>query len=95
MSAICLSRCHELSETRRKQAFEELSLHLSETLGAAVTCQAWTLEFEGKGFVGTVTLGEAHVECEIRLGIMMRPLKDVITREIEAGLVRYLGDAGP
>ena len=50
MSAICLSRCHELSETRRKQAFEELSLHLSEALGAAVTCQAWTLEFEGKGF---------------------------------------------
>ena len=94
MSAICLSRSHELSETRRQQAFEELSLHLSETLGAAVTCQAWTLEFEGKGFVGTVMLGEAHVECEIRLGLMMRPLRGVITREIEAGLARYLGDTG-
>ena len=92
MSGICLSRCHELSETHRQQAFEDLSLHLMEALGATVTRQAWTLEFEGKGFVGTVTLGEAHVECEIKLGAMMRPLKGFITRELEAGLARYLGD---
>ena len=94
MSAICLSRCHKLSETHRQQAFEELSLHLRNALGAAVTRQAWTLEFEGKGFVGTVTLGEAHVECKIKLGATMRPLKGVITRKIEAGLARYLGDTG-
>ena len=94
MSAIYLSRSHGLSETRRQQALKELSLHLSEALGAAVTRQAWTLEFEGEGFVGTVTLGEGHVECEIKLGIMMRPVKGVITREIEAGLASYLGETG-
>jgi len=27
----------------------------------------------------------------VRLGLMMRPLKGVITREIEAGLDHYLG----
>ena len=94
MSAISLSRSHGLNETRRQQALKELSLQLSETLGAAVTRQAWTLEFEGEGFVGTVTLGAGYVECEIKLGIMMRPFKGVITREIEAGLARYLGDTG-
>ena len=50
MSAICLSRSHERCETRRQQALKELSLHLGEALGAAVTRQAWTLEFEGEGF---------------------------------------------
>ena len=94
MSAICLSRSHGLSETRRQQALKELSLYLSEALGAAVTRQAWTLEFEGEGFIGAVTLGGGYVECEIKLGLMMRPIKGVITREIEAGLERYLGDAG-
>ena len=94
MSAICLSRSHELNEMFRQQAFEALSRHLSEALGATVTRQAWTLDFEGKGFVGTVTLGEGHVECDIKLGILMRPLKGVITREIEAGLTQYLGDTG-
>ena len=94
MSAICLSRPHGLSETRRQQALKELSLHLGEALGAAVMRQAWTLQFEGEGFVGTVTLGEGYVECEIKLGTLMRPLKGVITREIDAGLARYLADTG-
>jgi putative polyhydroxyalkanoate system protein len=94
MSAICLSQPHQLDASRRRQAFEQLSTHLSKTLGATVTSQEWTLDFEGKGFTGTVTLGDRHVECEIKLALMMRPLKGVITREIEAGLAQYLDDTG-
>jgi hypothetical protein len=40
-------------------------------------------------------LGEAlgaSVEREARLGLMMRPLKGVITKEIEAGLAQYLDE---
>ena len=94
MSAICLSRPHELDATRRRQAFEQLSAHLTKALGTTVTSEEWTLDFGGKGFTGTVTLGTCHVECEIRLGLVMRPLKGVITREIEAGLTQYLGNTG-
>ena len=94
MSAIRLSRSHALDATRRREAFTQLSTHLIETLGAAVTSQDWTLDFKGKGFSGMVTLGDCHVECEIQLGMIMRPLKGVITREIEAGLAQYLGDTG-
>ena len=94
MSIISISRCHELNETRRQRAFEELSVYLSEVLGAAVTRQAWVLEFKGKGLAGTVTLGESHVECDINLGVLRRPLKSVITRKIEVGLTSYLDDAG-
>ena len=92
MSAIRRSRPHAFDATRRREAFEQLSTHLSENLSAAVTSQDWTLDFKGKGFSGTVTLSECHVECEIQLGMVMRPLKGVITREIEAGLAQYLGD---
>ena len=79
MSAICLSRSHALDTVRRSEAFEQLSTHLSETLGAAVTSQDWTLDFKGQGFSGTVTLGDCHVECEIQLGMMMRPLKGAVS----------------
>lgn len=48
--------------------------------------------FDGSGFSGTVTLENERVMGEIRLGLMMRPLKGVITREIEAGLDYYLAD---
>ena len=94
MSVICFSRPHELDATRRRQAFEQLSAHLTETLGTTVTSEEWTLDFGGKGFTGTVILGTCHVECEMKLGLVMRPLKGVITSEIEAGLSQYLGDTG-
>ena len=37
-------------------------------------------------------LDAERVVGEVRLGLMMRPLKGVITREIEAGLDHYLTD---
>jgi hypothetical protein len=39
-----------------------------------------------------VELEDERVVGEVRLGLMMRPLKGVITREIEAGLDHYLAD---
>ena len=51
-----------------------------------------TIQFDGKGVSGTVTLDDERVVGEVRLGLIMRPLKGVITREIEAGLDHYLAD---
>ena len=90
MSAIRLSYPHELELASRKRALGHLSCHLSEILGADVSVTEWTLQFSGKGFAGTVSIAPRHVEGEITLGLMMRPLKSVIEREIEAGLRQYL-----
>ena len=57
-----------LDATHRREAFEQLSTHLSETLGAAVTSQDWTLDFKGKGFSGTVTLSDCHVSVKFSSG---------------------------
>ena len=69
-----------------------LAAHLGEALGTSVAREAQTIQFDGKGFSGTVTLDDERVVGEVRLGLMMRPLKGVITREIEAGLDHYLAD---
>ena len=71
---------------------ERLAAHLGDSLGASVAREAQTIQFDGKGFSGTVTLDNDRVVGEVRLGLMMRPLKGVITREIEAGLDHYLAD---
>ena len=71
---------------------ERFAAHLGDALGASVARQAQTIQFYGKGFSGTVTLKADRVVGEVRLGLMMRPLKGVITREIEAGLDHYLAD---
>ena len=93
MSAICLSYPHELDVTSRNRVLGQLSDYLTEVLGADVSASGWTLQFSGRGFAGTVSMAPRHVEGEITLGLMMRPLKGVIEREIEAGLRQYLENA--
>ena len=93
MSTIRLSHPHELDVLSRKRALEQLFDHLTDKVGADVSVTEWTLQFSGKGFAGTVSMAPHHVEGEITLGLMMRPLKGVIEREIEAGLRRYLENA--
>ena len=90
MSVIRLSRCHQLDQAAQEAALERLAAHLGDALGASVARQAQTIQFDGKGFSGTVTLEAERVVGEVHLGLMMRPLKGVITREIEAGLDHYL-----
>ena len=92
MSVIRLSRCHRLDQAAQEVALERFAAHLGDTLGASVAREARTIQFDGSGFSGTVTLENERVVGEIRLGLMMRPLKGVITKEIEAGPDYYLAD---
>ena len=92
MSVIRLSRHHHLNQAAQKAALERLATLLGDALGASVAQEAQTIQFDGKGFSGIVTLDDERVVGEVRLGLMMRPLKGVITREIEAELDHYLAD---
>ena len=92
MSVIHVSRCHQLDQAAQEAALEQLAAHLGDTLGASVTREARTIQFDGSGFSGSVMLDTERVVGEVRLGLMMRPLKGVITTEIEAGLDHYLAN---
>ena len=92
MSVIRVSRCHQLDQAAQEAALDQLAAHLGDTLGASVTREARTIQFDGRGFAGTVMLNTERVVGEVRLVLMMRPLKGVITREIEAGLDHYLAN---
>ena len=92
MSVIRLSRTHRLDERAQEVALERLSAQLGTLLGAKVERLEHALRFSGTGFSGTVCLDDNRLEGEVQLGILMRPMKRAITREIEAGLSQYLGD---
>ena len=92
MSIIRLSRCHQLDQAAQEAALRRLAAHLGDKHGASVTQEARTIQFAATGISGTVTLDAERVVGEVRLGLMMRPLKGVITREIEAGLDHYLAN---
>ena len=92
MSVIRLSRSHRLNEHAQEVALERLAAQLGTALGAKVERSERELRFAGTGFSGTVSLNDSRLEGEVHLGILMRPMKRAITKEIEAGLLQYLGD---
>ena len=81
-----------MDQAAQEAALERLAAHLGDALGALVAREAGTIQFDGKGFQGAVMLDAERVVGEVRLGLMMRPLKGVITREIESGLDHYLAN---
>ena len=85
MSVIRLSRSHRLNEHAQEVALERLAAQLGTALGAKVERSERVLRFAGTGFSGTVSLNDSRLEGEVHLGILMRPMKKAITREIEAG----------
>jgi putative polyhydroxyalkanoate system protein len=90
MSAIYLSETHQLDADARERALQALHDYLSQNLGASVVRRDAELVFSGTGYAGTVSLDEDKLHGELKLGLLMRPLKGTITREIEAVLATYL-----
>jgi putative polyhydroxyalkanoate system protein len=90
MSTIYLSESHHLDADARERALQALHDYLSQNLAARVTRRDAELIFSGTGYSGTVTLDEDRVHGELKLGLLMRPMKGTITREIKAVLATYL-----
>jgi putative polyhydroxyalkanoate system protein len=91
MSDIRLSRAHALTLEEREQALSALVDYLMNSLNATVEQREGHVAFKGAGFVGHISLDPATVEGAVRLGIIMKPLKGVISKEIEKVLDQYLG----
>jgi putative polyhydroxyalkanoate system protein len=71
---------------------EALLTFLQNTLSATAQLRDNRVVFSGKGFSGSLSLGEDRVDGSVQLGILMRPMKGAITREIERALEEYLQD---
>ena len=86
MSDIHLSRPHRLDGPAREAALEALCEYLQSALGATIERREEHLLFSCKGYSGKLSLGHAKVEGSVKLGMLLRPMKGVITREIERAL---------
>ena len=90
MSAIYLSESHHLDAAAQERALQALHDYLSQNLGANVMRHDAQLVFSGTSYSRTVSIDEEKVHGELKLGLLMRPMKGTITREIKAVLATYL-----
>lgn len=82
MATIHITRSHQLDEETVRDKVQELANALVEKLSAEYQWEKDRLVFNRSGANGFVRIGDQEVEVEIKLGMMLRPLKGTIEKTI-------------
>jgi putative polyhydroxyalkanoate system protein len=74
-----------------KQQVEALAQRLKDKLGAQYQWHGDTLNFSRKHASGHIRVGDDHVDVEVSLGVMLRPLKGSLEQMVREYLDEHLG----
>jgi len=88
---IVIRRRHDLGMARAKRLAQKLARRLQDQFGGTYTWTGNTLHFQRTGASGYATVMKDSVQIRVELGLLLRPLRARIDREIRAGLDAHLG----
>ena len=77
-----MTRSHQLDQETVRDKVQELANMLVEKLSAEYQWEKDRLIFKRSGANGFVRIGNHEVEVEVKLGMMLRPLKGTIEKTI-------------
>lgn len=84
MSEIKVTRTHHLSARKARLAAEHVAADLRSQYGLDYRWDdADVLSFRRAGLTGQLTLARRQVTVQVRLGLLLSPLKSTFEREIE------------
>jgi len=86
MSTIRIKRRHDLDEAQVRAQVEELAREFSEQIGIRYQWQGNQLNIERSGANGYIRMNPGELELELKLGMLLRPLKG----KIEQTIIEYL-----
>lgn len=89
MARIQLSRKHRLDRRTLRGKVEKLAGKFADDLAAEYSWHGDRLEFKRSGASGFIAIGEDSLDIDIKLGLLLAPLKTKIETKIET----YLDDA--
>ena len=87
MAALIIEQPHALGRETARRAADDAA----HRLGMRSQWEGDALRFEGKGASGTIAVSDRSVRVEVTLGLMLRPFRGRIEREIREGLETALG----
>ncbi|MFW2373679.1 MAG: polyhydroxyalkanoic acid system family protein [Gammaproteobacteria bacterium] len=82
MSKIKITRQHQLDDDTVRDKVQALADKLSEELSADYTWEDDRMVFKRSGASGFVRMGVGELEIEIKLGMLLRPLKAMVEKTI-------------
>lgn len=95
MSDIIIRRPHALGRERALAVAHKMVHQLGESLDAEYRWEGEALYFTRTGASGRVEVHESEVVVEVRLGLLLKPLKGQLEQQIRRYLDQTLGSEPP
>ena len=90
MPDIDVSRSHTLGRDAARRAAEAVGAQLRTEMGVKTEWVGDALRVNGRGVRGEIAVSDALVRVTARLGLVARPFRSTIQREVERQLDRSL-----
>ncbi|MDJ0780013.1 MAG: polyhydroxyalkanoic acid system family protein [Gammaproteobacteria bacterium] len=91
MATIRIHRKHDLDRDRVREEIQQLADELARKLSARYQWHGDRLTFERSGASGHIDFDQSGIDVEIKLGMLLTPLKSQIESTIEDYLRNRLG----
>lgn len=83
MSNVKVERDHALGAEIAATRIKQIEPKLKERYGVTLDWKGTSADIKGKGVSGTVTVEDARVALDLKLGLMLKPLAGKIREGIE------------
>lgn len=90
MTDICIKRPHQIGREMARLKMEEVADTLKHKLEAECTWQGDTMCFKRSGASGSVDVGDDFLEFNVKLSLLLKPLKSTIENVINEELDKSL-----
>ena len=90
MAIIHINRTHSLDQAHIREQVQHLADKLASELGAKYQWQGNRLHFERTGAKGNILITEGNVEFELKLGMLLAPLKGKVEKTVTEYLDQHL-----
>jgi len=78
MAKIHIKREHNLGQNEARERVDKIASTLQDKLEAEMTWKGNTLNFKRSGATGSLDIGENYLDCNVKLGMLLTPLKGMI-----------------
>lgn len=90
MAVIKVKRNHEMGAKKARSAVEKIAKKLQKDLDAEYHWEGSSLQFSRSGASGHIDVGDDEVSVEIKLSMLLTPLKGKIEQTIEEQIDQHL-----
>ena len=90
MANIHIKHTHQLKRDEARTLVEEIAKDLQGKLNAEYAWKGDSLHFQRSGASGCIDVGDDFVECKIKLGMLLSPMKEKIQASIEKKMHKIL-----